>query len=403
MKIKFIILFCIFSSSITLGQKSYSNLIRQGRVSADSIALEYYEKAFSIADNNATDLYNAACYATRFLENHDKAFYYLHKAIESGYHNVKHMEDDSDLRELRFNYKSEWSELIEKAKLKEEILSKNRVLERIKEYIFSNNSNALWKLCDVNDGYVSFSKTDVSNSSNVDLFNRLMNEDNTQVSRPADTTSDKKKMTFEEFSALIENIYTFTQENNIEEFEFKESIHNKTLIGNVNNETSSGVLKPMFNISESVFPSAMGCSVEVQIEKKDTSGFRLRSISMKTDYLEKDFDLSEYIKDNFVNIEDCKVEVFMSNQQGTYSFKGPALKEDIKIIDELKILKRKEEKKSLKVNELYFYDIINHKGKYVRLIFSENNRDVLVFVEGKSQLYEVDKIKILKTYLRTRI
>ena len=408
MKIKFIILFCIFSSSILFGQKaSYTDLIRQGRVIADSIALEYYEEAFKITDNQANDLYNAACYAARFLENHDRAFYYLHKAIENGYYDVNHMENDLDLQKLRS--KSEWKELVEKAKLNEEKFSENRVFEKIKEYILSNNSNALWELYEGKD-------KDVSN-----VFDMFFDKK---------TTINKKtteKITFEEFSELIEEIYTFTQENNIKNFNFKNffDLNSGKSTGSsmgMSINISSGVvssvterikkcaaLTPLhFNVfSDEKFPlpsriSEMEYNVCVEIEKKDTLGFRITTIYTKTNYLGKDFDLFERVKNNFANTKDCiiSVSVLKPKQRISYSFLGQASKKDIEIINKLKILNHKENTKPLDVDELYVYVIRNSsQSKYIALVFSEINNKTLIIVDEKYGLFEIENIKPLGAYI----
>ena len=381
MKIKLITLFCVFSSNILFGQKdSYFDLIWQGRFVADSIALEYYEKAFKVTDNQPDDLYNAACYATRLLKNHDKAFFYLHKAVENGYYDVKHMENDFDLWTLRS--KPEWKELVEKTKLNEEKFSQNRVFEKIKEHILCNNSNALWEL---------YEDTEVSFKNISDEFS-------------IDETTGNKKMIFEEFSALIEEIYTFTQENGIKDFEFQFQRIENVLNSYRTTRQSFAVLTP--DVSEGIFPFTMRYSVHVEIKKESNLPFRISNIYTKFNYLEKDFNLFEYVKNNFANTEDCtlNVEIFKLNQQGNYSFVGQTSKKDIEIINKLKISKHKKERKPMKVNELYIYDIINNSNKkYVRLISSNTNNEVLIFVEEKSQLFEIDNIKPLKAHIKKNI
>ena len=285
---------------------------------------------------------------------------------------------------------------IDNVKSNEE-LSTEKAFDKIKEYILDNNSNALWEL---------YKDTDIPSGSAFDNFF-------------GKRTTNNKKMTFEEFSKLIEEIYIFVQENKIEKFNFGNFFDgNSTRSTNVS--ISSGVavrtekirrcatLTPKyFNLlSDENFPLASNISdtkynVCVEIEKKDTLDFRITSIYTETNYLEKDFDLFEYVKNNFANAENyfVSVKVFKPKQRITYSSLESALKKDIEIINKIKILHREENIKSLDVNELYFYGITTiNQSKYVVLIFSEIDNKVLIVTDGKYGLFEINNIKPLRTY-----
>lgn len=63
-------------------------------------ALEKFEEAFQIIDNERIDLYNAACSAS-LAQNYEKANYYLNRSIESGYIDINWMSKDTDFTGLK--------------------------------------------------------------------------------------------------------------------------------------------------------------------------------------------------------------------------------------------------------------------------------------------------------------
>ena len=282
----------------------------------------------------------------------------------------------------------------ENSKLNKDFFTTEQAFDKIKEYILNNNSNALWEL---------YKDTDVPPKN---MFAEFLGK----------KTTDNRKMTFEEFTALIKEIYTFTQENNIKNFNFGNLLDQNSVMS-TRVSISSGVhsstetikkcaaLTPLyFNVSSvENFPSVSTISetkynVYVEIEKKDTIGFRITSIYTETNYLEKDFDLFEYIKNNFANTEDYIIDImaFKPKQRMSYSFIRQASKKDIEIINKLKILNYEESYKTLKVSELYSYCIMNsNQSKYAALIFSEINNIVLIVVDGKYGLFQIDNIKLL--------
>lgn len=276
--------------------------------------------------------------------------------------------------------------------------SADQVFDKIKEYILNDNSDALWKLY---EGPDTLSK---------DTFEGLFLK----------TTNNNKKMTFEEFSKLIDEIYSFIQENKIENFNFGSELEQGILVSkniNISSGTSSvskkirkcAALTPQyFNLYfDESFPLSSAISetkynICVEIEKKDTLGFRIISFNTETNYLAKIFDLFEYIKNNFLNAEDCyiRVNVLKPKQRISYSFFGQASKEDIEIINKLKILNHEENPIALNVDELYLFSIskLNHP-QYIGLIFSENNNKLLVVADGKYGLFEIENIELLRTYI----
>lgn len=123
------LIFCCFSAKA----QTYKQLVIKG----DScyakenykLSVSYYEKAFKIEQKDYKDLYNGGCSAALAKEN-KKAFKWLNLAIDNGYENLAHMQNDSDLKSLHSEKK--WKQTIEKLQKKLEIIGANydKVLEK---------------------------------------------------------------------------------------------------------------------------------------------------------------------------------------------------------------------------------------------------------------------------------
>lgn len=72
-----------------------------------------YAKAIAAGAKSSTVFYNAAC-SFALSGSKDSAFYYLKQSVESGWNNVDHMQQDSDLTTLRADPR--WKACVEKAK-----------------------------------------------------------------------------------------------------------------------------------------------------------------------------------------------------------------------------------------------------------------------------------------------
>jgi len=72
-----------------------------------------YAKAIAAGAKGASVFYNTAC-SFALAGSKDSAFYYLKQSIESGWNNVNHMQQDTDLATLRADPR--WKACVEKAK-----------------------------------------------------------------------------------------------------------------------------------------------------------------------------------------------------------------------------------------------------------------------------------------------
>lgn len=112
---KFIILtslFFLLTSSFAFAQ-NYNTLIANAEnfyTNKDyNNSILAYKKAFKINNSKAQDFYNAACSAA-LLGNKKLAFNWLNMALKNGWTNVKHIQNDADLKSLH-NHKK-WTALV---------------------------------------------------------------------------------------------------------------------------------------------------------------------------------------------------------------------------------------------------------------------------------------------------
>jgi len=73
-------------------------------------AINIFNSLLLLDENNAIAHYNLAC-SYSLLKNEEKAFFYLKKAVNLGYNNIKHMQTDKDLEFLRKS--TQWASLID--------------------------------------------------------------------------------------------------------------------------------------------------------------------------------------------------------------------------------------------------------------------------------------------------
>jgi len=176
MKLKyFFLLLTITSLSHLFGQQNdtYDDLIEKAfdYYSAKNYELSvvHYEKAFEIKDQNSGDLYNAACAAS--LNNElKKATTFLTSAIDNGWTNADHLQEDTDLNNLHSLRK--WKKIVKKVKQKEEDApTSDQIFDKIHEHIIANNEKSIYKL--MTDSFKL-----KANLTSVNLLSKLLKENN---------------------------------------------------------------------------------------------------------------------------------------------------------------------------------------------------------------------------------
>ncbi len=86
------------------------------------MSVSYYEKAFTIEQKSAANLYSAGCVASMAKEN-KKAFKWLNLAIDKGFANIAEIQIDGDLTAL--HSEKEWKETIDHLQQKLDVLEVN--------------------------------------------------------------------------------------------------------------------------------------------------------------------------------------------------------------------------------------------------------------------------------------
>jgi tetratricopeptide (TPR) repeat protein len=86
------------------------NLLLQGEYEA---ALPHQQRLVDLAPGNAPAHYNLACCLSKLELDADRAFEHLGKAIELGYREMAHAQEDSDLNWIRFRRPKQFRELTE--------------------------------------------------------------------------------------------------------------------------------------------------------------------------------------------------------------------------------------------------------------------------------------------------
>lgn len=100
-----------YTKTTPLQRNNYTGLaFNLHRLKKYSDAIRYYDKALAI-EPKGTEFYNAAC-AYTLIDQRDKAFEYLQKAIEIGFASKQQFENDTDLESLKTD--ARWKALLEK-------------------------------------------------------------------------------------------------------------------------------------------------------------------------------------------------------------------------------------------------------------------------------------------------
>jgi hypothetical protein len=104
---------CFLFTSLTYSQKSYKDFIGDADKfyrNKDYIqSVEAYKQAFKIEKKSGSNLYDAAC-AAALAGNKKMAFQWLNNAMDNGWINIHHMEQDKDL--LSLHKEKKWSKLL---------------------------------------------------------------------------------------------------------------------------------------------------------------------------------------------------------------------------------------------------------------------------------------------------
>ena len=121
------ILVCFFLISfLNLNAQKYEQLISDAEGFYNSgkfvESVKYYEKAFKINNENATDLYNGAC-SSALQKNKKTAFKWLNLSIDKGWTNLNHLKTDTDLNNLHLDKK--WKPVLDKLEKKLALIEAN--------------------------------------------------------------------------------------------------------------------------------------------------------------------------------------------------------------------------------------------------------------------------------------
>jgi len=160
----------VLASPITLAQSTYNTNVRKAdslyRVQNYQKSVSYYEKAFSEKAVDAKDLYNAAC-ASALAGKYKLSFQLLNKAIDNGWSNLRHLEDDNDLASL--HSRKEWTDILLKLKK----LKEKREAEYDKP-LYNELVNILENDQQVRKKYIDATKELGSNSTKADSLMQVM-------------------------------------------------------------------------------------------------------------------------------------------------------------------------------------------------------------------------------------
>jgi len=109
-----------------------------------TLSAEKYKKAFLLNDTNPSDLYNAACVAA-LVGKQNESIFLLNKAADNGWHDLAHLEKDTDL--ISLHNLDEWKKIIKKVKLNDsKFITYGQLTKKIVSLVNLKDYEAIWKL-----------------------------------------------------------------------------------------------------------------------------------------------------------------------------------------------------------------------------------------------------------------
>jgi hypothetical protein len=396
---KVILVFIFLLSNINVfGQEDsqYSQLIKKaGEAYKDQdykSSVVYFEKAFEIDNQKATDLYNGACSAALSGDTL-KAFYFLDLSVDNGYRDLEQIEKDCDLYSLHNLLK--WEKVIGRIEVnKENHLSSDRVLKSITEAIESNNPEQLWNLG--SDNYKETQNKD-SVITLIDNFHKVL---------------VKYNLGFKDLSKSQSSSTNYNKTNlNYSSWEIDESIElNYNLTPKILGENT-----------RDYFINAIGYTLNVKL-KLQGNRWALDDLIIKNNYFSDSFDCLGFIKEYFndtISIT-CQMGVITPNKQlvclSTYSAHdiqvSSALKalnwkelNDIPINGKAVIYKmyfvkksNKQEKKSDNILDSFFQPSVSYE--LLEIVFLDKSNKLIVSNGEMYGIYDGDISKIKPWILR---
>lgn len=283
----------VFTGFMLLGQyeTNYSQLIMRAEEAYEArdfkTSVEFYEKAFEMNSDLASDLYNGACSAAMCGDTL-KAFKLLNLSADCGFKNVEHINKDCDLYGLR--HLASWEKVINKVtENRDNYLSADKVLKSVIAFVQTNQPDALWDM-----GSEVFRNTKDRDSIN-DLVNSLYQ------------LLHKYKQSFQDLSKSQSFVTNYSKTNlNYASWEKNEK------------NNYEYVLTPniLGRSTKDFFRSSIGFSISVELISQGNN-WALNNLQMHHKYFADSFNCNNYIKAYFSDSSSitCRTGIFGKNKE----------------------------------------------------------------------------------------